>query len=641
MKSALVPRKFRSVREKGSAHRRNKSSDPGARPRLSQDVNGLWNAIFKSDATKQAQKEKEESEKEATKISDISKRLDELNYHNIAEEHIRIALLSKYAAGNVDKTVELLQLQQQAFAGILQPYNPNIQMLGAQNRGAVTCYLDALLFAMFAKLTAFECMLKNDSTDQAGRNLAAWLRLWVNMLRSGKLIHTDMTERIQEALAECGWTDAKELEQQDTSEAFGFITEKLQLPLLALQVDLFHQGKGVKLEDCLEEYFNNKVDVHRDSLDEKRGLEKAVSTPRSTIRRFVVDKEGHATDADAEDTSSLVQMAKRTGSTVVKAVTIPAWQFFRLIPWHAASNTEPQNDDEVARHFNQRPVVGICLKSDPPPDYEEAQWAKFDDLAVDNRVAYVDDIKQALRDEMPYLLFYQIVPMLDVTTASSDGSVTEPPSYDDLKNQAGAQTPNPEFTLDVPGSISRSASGYFDSATTLIHVKDHIAAWERGVLGVNDESTASRLSKAAARFKAGTKSRPTSQAGEGRISQTMSRLGFRNSKDPLRESSSTTLPDLDAAASSSTDEQLVIVEVEEDDVAGGGEAEKEHQLHLHRKDRGKCKSREKEESKKEKAKVKDKDSNEVPDREQGRDATREGFRCPHQPALETAYELVE
>lgn len=228
--------------------------------------------------------------------------------------------------------------------------------------------------------------------------------------------YLQQTERIQEALAECGWTDAKELEQQDTSEAFGFITEKLQLPLLALQVDLFHQGKGdaddhkvvherllnlavppdpdgkgVKLEDCLEEYFNNKVDVHRDSLDEKRGLEKAVSTPRSTIRvvtpeegagpshlhdglslqrrwttatgtaasptsktgatfqheaetrpmprhratsiiqRFVVDKEGHATDADAEDTSSLVQMAKRTGSTVVKAVTIPAWQFFRLI----------------------------------------------------------------------------------------------------------------------------------------------------------------------------------------------------------------------------------------------------------------------------------------------------------------------
>lgn len=65
-------------------------------------------------------------------------------------------------------------------------------MLGAENRENVTCYLDALLFAMFANLTAFECMLKNDSTDESQRKLAALLRLWVNMLRSGKLIHTDM-----------------------------------------------------------------------------------------------------------------------------------------------------------------------------------------------------------------------------------------------------------------------------------------------------------------------------------------------------------------------------------------------------------------------------------------------------------------
>lgn len=53
---------------------------------------------------------------------------------------------------------------------------------------------------------------------------------------------------IQEALAACGWADAKLLEQQDTSEAFAFITETLQLPLLTLQVDLFHQGKGDKGE---------------------------------------------------------------------------------------------------------------------------------------------------------------------------------------------------------------------------------------------------------------------------------------------------------------------------------------------------------------------------------------------------------
>jgi hypothetical protein len=198
------------------------------------------------------------------------------------------------------------------------------------------------------------------------------------------------------------------LEQQDTSEAFAFITEKLQLPLLSLQVDLFHQGKndaddhkvvyerllnlavppdpegkGIKLEDCLEEYFNAQVDVFRDSNEEKKSndrttqstirlvtdddngaatgaasaspvqlsptqprrtgvqedvdVEPPTSSPsrpsprhRSTsvIQRIVLDDQGRPTSSDSP---TLLQKAVQRGSTVVKAVTIPAWQFFRLI----------------------------------------------------------------------------------------------------------------------------------------------------------------------------------------------------------------------------------------------------------------------------------------------------------------------
>jgi hypothetical protein len=202
------------------------------------------------------------------------------------------------------------------------------------------------------------------------------------------------------------------------------------LPLLTLQVDLFHhgknddadhkvvyerllnlavppdsEGKGVKLEDCLEEYFNSQVDVLREGLDEKKIVERSDSTlmpnplnvfgvPKSTIRvvelensqastpqpfpdadplslqqlnpvmhdllatdiqpnpdsqssvtrsqsvprpnrsrtesiiqRVVLEKQEQPSDAD---TANLFQRAKRTAS-VVKAVTIPAWQFFKLI----------------------------------------------------------------------------------------------------------------------------------------------------------------------------------------------------------------------------------------------------------------------------------------------------------------------
>lgn len=297
--------------------------------------------------------------------------------------------------------------------------------------------------------------------------------------------------------------------------------------------------------------------------------------------------------------------------------------------------------------------------SDPPPDYEEAQWVKFDDLAVENRVTYVDDIKESLSHEMPYLLFFQIVPMVDVTTASTAGSETEPPSYNDSTINVttnGCTTPGVDSDRQ---ELSRPASGYFDSSalnaagpairfsselerpprislstdddgqnsTTLLSAN----ASRRGSVTFsettgqtpaitpetghsptatpNEESTAQRLSRAAAKFTKG-KSRPTSQAGDNRISITMGRLTFKTrSKDTLRESDKiedgeeTPIAPIAPERSSS------------DGADGGKEKEKEkekekkdHHHHLHHKIKAKSKGREKDP---EKAKGK----GEVPDRE--------------------------
>jgi hypothetical protein len=111
--------------------------------------------------------------------------------------------------------------------------------------------------------------------------------------------HLEQTQHLQEALAACGWEEAAQVCQQDTSEAFGFITEKLQLPLLTMEMDIFHEGKGdaaddhkfinerllevaipqqapegrpIRLEDCLEEYFNARVEVVR-RLDRRNTLQ--------------------------------------------------------------------------------------------------------------------------------------------------------------------------------------------------------------------------------------------------------------------------------------------------------------------------------------------------------------------------------
>jgi hypothetical protein len=92
----------------------------------------------------------------------------------------------------MDKAFELLVLFEDSLEGIIKEYDPKVHFLGAENRKGVTCYLDALLFAMFARLNSFEAMLYNSYEDEARKRLATLLRLWVNLLRSGKLITIDL-----------------------------------------------------------------------------------------------------------------------------------------------------------------------------------------------------------------------------------------------------------------------------------------------------------------------------------------------------------------------------------------------------------------------------------------------------------------
>jgi hypothetical protein len=94
--------------------------------------------------------------------------------------------------GDVDKAFELLVLFQESVEGIIKHYDPSVPMLGAVNRSNVTCYLDALLFAMFARMDNFEPILCTTLEDEPKRRLSTLIRLWVNMLRTGKLIPTDI-----------------------------------------------------------------------------------------------------------------------------------------------------------------------------------------------------------------------------------------------------------------------------------------------------------------------------------------------------------------------------------------------------------------------------------------------------------------
>lgn len=250
---------------------------------------------------------------------------------------------------------------------------------------------------MFSRLDSFEAMLYNSFDDVSRNKLGFVLRIWVNLLRSGKLITTDITKVLQDTIAECGWKEAGELHQQDASEAFTFITGMLELPLLTLKMDIYHTGKEdttddhkfinerllevaippdttgerneVTLEDCLEDYFNNRIEVRR-YLERRSTLNSirkssvvhvetvevdsdsspvtplsppsssyASSTTRPPIRirapsiiqeRYIPPRteSGYSSLGPVESKDTLGR--SRTGS-IRKEVMMPAWQFFSLI----------------------------------------------------------------------------------------------------------------------------------------------------------------------------------------------------------------------------------------------------------------------------------------------------------------------
>ncbi|KAL1619906.1 hypothetical protein SLS56_009923 [Neofusicoccum ribis] len=753
--------RFLSRRGKRSAGEKRKSLNNIEE--VSEVPSDLYN-IFHAEEDK-----KQDKEEEKKKVKAISQRLAAHGITTLKDPQIIYALRSRITNGDLKEALELLVIFEDSIEGILREYNPSTKLLGAENRCAVTCYLDSLLFAMFARLDCFEAMLFDTFTDTPRRRLATILRLWVNLLRAGKLITVDIIKQLQEALAQCGWEDAAELCQQDASEAFTFITGQLELPLLTLKMDIYHTGREdvaddhrfvnerllevaipednphsdepIKLEECLEIYFNNRIEVRRhlerrntlQSVKENEDAGQGSSVPeKSNVMHVETVEVASGPESPAAPTYSSASSnpkipdrpvntrhrtdsifserhyeegepsekkppqgpgRARAGSFAKKEITMPAWQFFSLIPWY--TDNAPANDAQVAAHFAaKRPILGICLKrysmlpnglpirrgtyidipleialphfiSDdrmkeegplfgnfqlvlqsvvchrgasvdsghyislvrgqtpnaagsrdgpenyrPDNDEEHTPWMRFDDLAGE-RVTYVD-IHQALKEETPYLLFYQVCP-IDEELARGD-----PPSYEEANSEA---TTADETLLAEKGELAIDTSDWEPSRPSLELTENHVLATSqeitppdgstRGRSSFNstrrssiafdessmtsrnptgpstpaDESKTSFLSsrRSSKAKKSGSKSRPTSQSGEGRLSITMSRLTGRKSRDKLSDTlplggADTTSKDKDNNGSGGDDSNvegdpanpLVLVEAPTNNPTSGG-----------------------------------------------------------------------
>jgi len=349
--------------------------------------------------------------------------------------------------------------------------------------------------------------------------------------------------------------------KEDPNDDHKFINERL---LEVAIIPETPESGTIKLEQCLEQYFNNRVEVkrhlenqRRTSLNRMGSVDTTIYTEKSSASHIESVELTDSPTADtpsttdsfppdsphkglleqlrptagmrnrtdsifsqrrklqlidgespkADDNASVITEKQRKAS-VRTEVLMPAWQFFKLLPWY--TENAPISDAQVAAHFSRkRPVLGICLKRytvsntgtaerldqyiDIPleiavPDFvgsddmqegsplvgnfklvlqsvvchrgksvhsghyvslvrgyaanaagsvggnelerpdssssDEAEdpWMLFDDLAKE-RVTYVS-INKALRDECPYLLFYQVQPI-----DPDDAEVAGPPSY--------------------------------------------------------------------------------------------------------------------------------------------------------------------------------------------------------------------
>lgn len=335
----------------------------------------------------------------------------------ICDDNIATALQSNYSEGHVDKTAELLLFFNDAINGKIVPittksttsdaceiYYSEIQ--GAENRNGVSCYLDSLIFSMFARLESFEPMLKNHQEEISKHgDIVIFLRLYVNLLRSGKLITTDITKLLLTAIKKAGWHSSCAEKQQDCCDLFEFIADYLEMPMITLKMDIAHGGKEetkddhrlinerlllvsvpntddasqpILLEECLESYFANSISVSR-QIERRRTLENH-ENPLIRNRKFSVSIHAqeltnsnvsldqlpppeekslpqivlHDNTPEPDDnpppystvsTSQPLQSEKRSTPLWNKnmEIDLPAWMFLQLVPFYTNTIASKQN----------------------------------------------------------------------------------------------------------------------------------------------------------------------------------------------------------------------------------------------------------------------------------------------------------
>ncbi|GAB5585407.1 hypothetical protein Unana1_00307 [Umbelopsis nana] len=242
----------------------------------------------------------------------------------------------------------LLELQdfQDADDGILAPPNPlKTTMLGSENDQLTSCYIDALLFSMYATTTVFDPLLTSDTEDDDfdKRRLQTALRLIVNRLREGHLVRTDQVRRLREALSATGWegqTSWGTWSQEDTSELFLHLTNIFGLPFLPFQVRLYHGASKDTDDDRVMTERTLALPIPTDSQSpitlEEILVDLMYNNMVTGIKRNVIYDEPD----EMPSTPSSTYKAPIHVENIERQVSVAAWQVLELLPFYSGMNEQ-------------------------------------------------------------------------------------------------------------------------------------------------------------------------------------------------------------------------------------------------------------------------------------------------------------
>ncbi|KAJ1554811.1 hypothetical protein HK096_001386 [Nowakowskiella sp. JEL0078] len=307
--------------------------------------------------------DKEEQEQEF-EFAQLVSFLETNQILSISETDLRLLLKSHGLA----QAVETLRYYRDARDGILHPVSkcPNPQ--GFQNAGN-TCYIDSVLFALFARESVFDALVTKISNDEKVSQLQVSLRIAVNLLRTNKLVSSWVMSKLRADLVNCGWI---------TGTGGSVVA-----PFLPLERKLFHGGKSDTDDERLSTERILVLSIPEKDQDIPAKYDKAdlASKDKLTLSLNIFPKgkkdPNRNITADSPSDSLLledlltryffdnkinVERCEDDKGSLIMRVT-DAWQMNRLFPFFTPQNEAGDQVDISSADFdNKNVIIPILLK---------------------------------------------------------------------------------------------------------------------------------------------------------------------------------------------------------------------------------------------------------------------------------------